>query len=236
MISMLIYLHKKRELAALCKLGNEIVCKISDEDWNFISHSDKEIVFEFLKSNPIIDISCVEIKDEQGVTVAEQLRKSNENMYIILVTEQGVSPIVYIKPTIMAASLLIRPLNVNMVKRVFTEVIREYLRKFKSNDNSSFVIDNRDGRQLIPYSKIMYFESREKRIYVNTGNKEFSFYDTLDNLQRNLPKTFLRCHRSFIVSRSYIKSIFISQNIITLENNIIVPLSRSYKNVFKELK
>lgn len=236
MISMLFYSHDKRELIAFDKLGREVVSRVSDDDWDFLCYHDKKLVRDFLAKNPVIDLSCVDVADNGGVELAEALRRDNEEMYMILLADATVSPVVYIRPTIMAGSLLMRPLSRDSVKSVFFEAFRRYLRKFEESTGESFLIDNRDGRQLIPYSKICFFESRDKKIYVNAGTKEYSFYDTLDNLQDKLPEGFLRCHRSFIVARSYIKKIMLSQNMIVLENDSIVPLSRSYKSIFKEIK
>ncbi len=69
----------------------------------------------------------------------------------------------------------------------------------------ALVIENKGERQIIPYTNIMYLESRSKKIYVIVGNKEYSYYDTLDNLENKLGSEFIRCHRSYIVSRYYIK-------------------------------
>lgn len=236
MISALIYSHERRELSAISRLGREIICKISEDDWDFFSFSDKKDVYDFLSADPIIDMSCVDIFDTNGISIAERLRETNNNMYIILLTDASISPVLYIRPTIMAGSLLMRPLTEKSVKRVFTEAVRECLKKFRKDDGEAFAIENRDGRQLIPYSRIIFFESREKKIFVNTGSREYSFYDTLDNLEKNLPKGFIRCHRSYIIARKNIKKIILSQNTIILDNECEVPLSRSYKSVFKELK
>lgn len=236
MISMLLYSHDRRELKAFDSLGREVVSRVSDDDWDFLCYHDKKLVLDFLSKNPVIDLSCVDVADNGGVELAETLRRDNAEMYMILLTDATVSPVVYIRPTIMAGSLLMRPLSRDSVKSVFLEAFRQYLRKFEDNTGDSFLIDNRDGRQLIPYRKICFFESRDKKIYVNTGAKEYSFYDTLDNLEDKLPEGFLRCHRSFIVSRDYIKKILLSRNMIVLEDDSVVPLSRSYKSVFKEIK
>lgn len=237
MISMICYSHIKKELTAFRKLSYDITCRISDDDWNFLSYSDRKLLMDYLEENPVIDISCVDVAAESGVEIAENLRNRNVNMYIILLADGSMSPMLYVRPSIMAGSLLIRPLTSDMVKMVFTEAIKEYLRKFhQENGKLSFVIDNRDGRQLIPYERILFFESRDKKIFVVTDGFEYSFYDTLDNIEQNLSDGFIRCHRSFIVSRSRIKKVLFSKNIILLDNDCQVPLSRSYKSIFKELK
>lgn len=236
MISVLLYSHEKRELSVFSRLGREIVGRLSDDDWDFLSYDDKRLVLDLLKSNPIIDMSCVDITVENGVEMAEMLRQCNNGMYIILLTDASVSPVLYIRPTIMAGSLLMRPLSAEKIKKVFTEAVSEYLKKFNEGKDDLFVIENRDGRQLIPYGKITFFESREKKIYVSAGSKEYSFYDTLDNLEQKLPEGFLRCHRSFIVARSGIDRIVLSQGTIILKDGCRLPLSRSYRSVFKEFK
>ena len=97
------------------------------------------------------------------------------------------------------------------------------------------LIETREGRTYVPFSKIYYFEAREKRIYVRLKKQELTFYDTIEHLSERLPDGFIRCHRSFIVNRSRIQRVMLSKNLIELEQNMEIPLSRSYKPVFKEL-
>ncbi len=240
MVSLLLYSRLKRELQVIKKNSLEVICKISDDDWDVFEYEDKQKVMDFLKKNPILDMSCVDVAQADGVEIAEQIRKSNGDMYIILISDSGVSPMTYIKPTIMAGSLLLRPLSEENIKNVFLEAIQEYLKKIGSDTNSEnknvFVIDNRDGRQRIPYERINFLEARSKKIYINTDNLEYSFYDTLDNLEKILNDSFVRCHRSFIVSKKSIKKIMFSQNLIELINGSMVPISRTYKSLLKELR
>ncbi len=236
MISMLLYAERQQEVNAFCRLGRELAGTLSDEDWRFSGFSDRQKLLSFLGENPLIDLCCLEITDSGSVEAAERLRRSNKEMFIILLADAAVPPTLYIRPSVMAGSLLLRPLSSDSVRRVFSEAFGEYLKKLSSGDGDAFVIDSRDGRQLVPYGRISYFESRDKRLYVNTGDREFSFYDTLDNLEQRLPDGFARCHRSFIVNLSAVKKVMLSQGMIELNNDGIVPLSRSYKTVFKELK
>ncbi|MBQ5399165.1 MAG: response regulator transcription factor [Ruminococcus sp.] len=236
MIVMLTYSSSKRELKAICDTGEETACVLSDEDWDFLSYSDSSLFEKFLSKNPSVDISCVDVEAKNGIAAAGRLRQSNANMYLILLTSPAVSPAAYIRPNIMAGSLLMRPLSREALKSVIYEAFREYLKKFYSDDNDdSFALNSHEGRRLIPYRSIVFFESRNKRIYLNTGSDEYSFCDTLDNLEDRLSDEFIRCHRSFIVSKYHIKKILLSKSTIETDCGYCVPLSRSYKSVVKEM-
>lgn len=233
MITMMVYSAVKKEITIIKKQGFEVICRISDEDWNFENYNTVEILEKFLSTNPIIDISCIDITAEDGIYVAEKVRRINRDMCMIVVADLKVPPTSYIKPSIMASSLLLKPLTDSNVNQVLSDTMSAF---FYDCNKKSFVIDNRNGRQLIPYDKIFFFESRAKKIFVCTNGREYSFYDTLDSLEKKLDDSFIRCHRSYIVSRSQIRKIIFSQNIIELINDDVIPISRSYKSVLKELK
>ncbi len=234
MITMLTYSKFKKEVSVIKKGAFEISCKLSDDDWDFPGFSDVNGLKEFLRSCPVIDILCVDVTADRGIELSETMRSKNSNMCIIILADGTISPMLYIKPTIMASSLIMRPLTESSVSEIFLDAMRSYLKKYSNGgDGDYFVINNRDGRQLIPYEQIMYFESRSKKVFVDTGGMEYSYYDTLDSLEEKLSGDFVRCHRSFIVSRSHIKQIKLSQNMIILDDGRCIPLSRTYKSVVK---
>ena len=121
MISVLLYSHEKRELTLFSKTGREVVGKISADDWQFYGYRDCETIYRFLSEHPLIDISCVDVAAMDGIRLAEHLRKQNREMFMVLLADMSVSPMDYIRPTIMAGSLLMRPVCAENVKRVFTE-------------------------------------------------------------------------------------------------------------------
>lgn len=237
MISFLLYSHIKKELKPIKSISVNEVSILCEEEWKINDFFDDNSFIDYLEQQPEVDISCIDITGKMGVTSAEKARNNSNNMYIILIADTNISPAKYIKPSIMAGSLLLRPLTKAMCQSVLKEAFLYYINKYKAEDgNKSFVVNTRDGKQLVQYNNIMFFESREKKIFLNTKCFEYSFYDTLDNLELKLDDSFLRCHRSFIVSKEHIKKIKLSQNIIILDNDCQIPLSRSYKSVFKELK
>ncbi|MDO5551103.1 MAG: LytTR family DNA-binding domain-containing protein, partial [Lachnospiraceae bacterium] len=64
--------------------------------------------------------------------------------------------------------------------------------------------------------------------------EEFGFYETIENMEKQLPEFFCRCHRSYIVNMQKVKAVKPSLNVIELQDGITVPLSRSYKKTIKE--
>ena len=134
-------------------------------------------------------------------------------------------------------SLLLRPFDSAQVRCVVSKLVKTYFRKYFDNDvkEDVFVVESRDGKQLIPYSRISCFEAREKKVFVVTDNAEYSFYDTIENLEKELPKQFVRSHRGFIVNIDKVEKVLLSQSIIMLDDDTEVPLSRSYKSRFREL-
>ena len=141
----------------------------------------------------------------------------------------------HMRPSINAQSLLLKPLDSESVKEVLNESISSYITKFSEKDDDNFfVVETRGERELIPYDRILFYETREKKVFLNTGDMEYPFYGTLDQLEEKLADRFLRCHRSYLVNKSKINKIYLSQNHLLLNSGEEIPLSRSYKPGVKQ--
>lgn len=235
MISFLAYTKSKNELTLLKQTVTDISSVLSDEDLKMYGFSSRDKFEKFLGNCPVLDISCVDICGNGGIDYAKKVRSTNKDMSILLIVDLSLSPATYIIPSIMAASLLIRPFDRAAVKNVLDTVLKDYCEYFEQEDGGKcFVVETREGKQLVPYSGIVYFESRNKKIFLGTDNEEYSFYGTLDNLEETLDDRFIRCHRSFIAAKKRISKIVLSKNIVVLDNGCEIPLSRSYKGKVKE--
>lgn len=237
MITFLFGMKEKQKAEEMVEISRIYAARLSEENWNYYIKCAKEEIAKFIEENNLIDMSCMDVTMAEGIELTKQVRKKNSNSFIILVADKNMSPMQYIVPDIQAGALLIKPYTAEMLQRVLSEAINSYMLRFLSaKRQEQFVVDSREGRIVISYDKIYYFEARDKKIIVNTGAKEISFYDTMDHLEQQLPDMFERCHRSFIVSKFKITRINLSQNYIGMQDDIFVPLSRTYKKNFKELK
>ena len=154
---------------------------------------------------------------------------------MILIADGRTSPASYMKPTIMAGSLLLRPFHENEIRNAFREAFGSFFRVEEEHEKKGqFIFDNREGKWRIDYEHIYYFEAREKKVFLNTGTRELGFYDTMENIQRALPSWFIRCHRSFLINGKMIEKLLLGQNLVVLKDGWEIPVSRTYKKEIKE--
>lgn len=73
--------------------------------------------------------------------------------------------------------------------------------------------------------EILYAESSKRIISLTSAEEAWTVYMKMDELEKMLPKYFLRCHKSYIVNMNQILS-FSSEGVI-LENGKKLPVSRA---------
>lgn len=173
---------------------------------------------------------------EGVIPVLEALRRANPELKLVLLADGTVSPVTYIRPTILPTALLWRPLRQEETHRTLWEVmagIRTDGETAPETAGESFSVEIRGDVRRIPYHQILFFESGNKRLNLHTQRKEIPFSGTLEKLEQELPDTFIRVHKSFIVNRTAIRQIQYGQNQVILEGDITIPISRSYKPALK---
>lgn len=235
MIAMLIADSRTKERRAISFEAHEQAARQTEEYWEWMECSDDSELKKLVAEDPRLHLACVDITMKDAVEMAKEIRARSAEVYMILVADMTVSPAVYMRPTIGAESLLLRPLDGSQIRDVLSEAIGTFVKRFlDTGDRRVFVLENRGARELIEYDRICYFESREKKLFCNTGGEEYPFYGTLDQLEEQLGEDFIRCHRSFLVNKDKIERVFLSQNCLELEGDIELPLSRSCKPAVKE--
>ncbi|MDD3253292.1 MAG: LytTR family DNA-binding domain-containing protein [Lachnospiraceae bacterium] len=212
-----------------------MAARLSDEQWKLSFFDRKESVEDFLRDSPLMDLACYDVASPGGIDYLEKMRSQYRDIQLLLIAEPTMSPMEYIRPTILASALILRPLSEAQLYDCLADIWEMCRKNNSSGQEERLVIEAREGKTYVPFSKIYYFEAREKKIYVRLKNQELTFYDTLENLLERLPDTFVRCHRSFIVCKNRIHRVLLSKNSIELEQGMEIPLSRSYKSAFKEI-
>ena len=234
MVSMMVYDPRAEELELMKRLIRQAAAVLTEEKWQMEFFVAREQVASFLKDRPLLDLACYDVSYKGSIDDLERIRRDYQKLQLLIIADASMSPMEYIRPTILASSLLIRPISQEQAKEQLMELVEQFRDQTPNGQEESLVIETREDRTYVPLAQIYYFEAREKRIYVRLKKQELAFYETMEHLTERLPDYFVRCHRSFIVNRQRIRRVMLSKSLIELEQGIQLPLSRSYKPAFKE--
>ena len=237
MISMMTFCSEIQELIRIKNISKKHVAILSEDKWVMEFYDKIEEFKTKIKENPKLDIICYELEPEHGISYASYIRKCYEQAYLILMADMNISPIEYIKPDILPTGLIITPATTEDVSKVLWNVFEAYIDKINENKvHRAYVVANREDRITIPYNDILYFEARNKKIYIRYKNEEIGFYESMDKIEKELEEEFVRAHRGYLINKSMIRKINLAENIVTLKDDITIPLSRKYRGELKLIK
>lgn len=236
MIIELIADASKKETEYICTFTKDAVAGLSDEMLKFCKCMNVEEFAALIQNGTRTDLACVDVTQPGAIGLTERFREGNRQSCIVLIANKDISPLSYMRPSISAQSLIMRPCSLADVKNTVHEAVAYTLAHYTKPDHEEvFVFKNENGLQRIPYSAIWYFESYDKKLYVVSGAKKDRFEGTLKKLEEQLAERFVRCHNSYLVNKDKVDSLQLSKNLLLLKDGSGIPVSRSYKPVIKEL-
>lgn len=223
------------ENSLLREVSKKKIARVSENMWAIRDHLSVEQFQSLVQMGNDLDVVYMDVTREHAIEVTEQMRQKNEQTVLMIIADETVSPMEYLKPSVQASSLLLRPFKEQQAKEVVEKTWDWY--EEKTNREEEFLsLEIDHDKVTIPYGQILYFESNNKKIYVNLQNEKYCMMETLERLEKYLPDYFIRTHRSYIVNKRKIRDIYLSKGEIALEHETFVPISRSYKPMIKELK
>ncbi len=235
MISMVVYCEEDEEIKKIKKIIGDIIPLISEEKWDLRFYTTLEAFKRCMEKRNGIDLLIFDVTRRGAIDELARIRRTEKEAFLLIIANMAISPMTYMKPSIKATSLLLRPIEENHMNRVLKEFLVDFIERQEEHSGQHiFQIETKGEVQYIPYHKIYYFEARKRKLYLRTLSEEYAFANTVDNLQQTLGEQFIRCHRSFIVNSRKIVSIALADNMIKLTNELVVPLSRGYRGGIKQ--
>lgn len=189
---------------------------------------------QWVKEQYPIDILVCDVTKKGAIEALKKARKKHAEALIIPLADRSVLPAEYVTPEILPFTLLWKPITCDSLRDTLLYVISHIYEKKGIRSAKSFELITKQETRYIPYEEILYFEARDKKIYLRLKHQEICFYTTLGSLEKQLPENFIRCHKSYIINSNYIANVEWSDQMINLQGQIAIPLSRTYRNRFKE--
>ena len=122
---------------------------------------------------------------------------------------------------------LIKPLG----KGAIYSVLETYLRKNGMHEEQ-FLFKQGHKHCKMNYSVILYFRSVGRQVLIKTLKEEVYFYGKLQDIEGNLPTTFLKIHKSYLINYDYVKEYQYTR--IKMKNDEVINISNPYRNHVQE--
>ncbi len=184
------------------------------------SYASGEEFFKRRKAGQEICAYFLDIKMNtmSGLAVAKRLRREGYDGPIVFLT--AFREYVFDGYDVHAFAYLLKPVRREKLFHCLDEIAARMR-------EDTYCLQTRQETVRIPYSKIMAFSVNHHDVDILTMDDVYSTHTTLEKLAAQLPKEFIRVHRSYIVHLPHVAKI--STQTITLTNGMTVPVGRTYQ-------
>lgn len=188
--------------------------------------TNKESAMQKMESNSIaLLIIDIVISDINGIDLAKEIHSQYPDIKIIFITGYGDVYYKEIFNSLSPQGFIEKPIRFNTLD-FFIKEIEKGLKSKTEKLEQKLKISYNHQDYLIPVDDITHIQSKKRVCEIATDIQIYKYYIKLNDLEKMLPDSFIRCHQSYIVNPTYIKSF--QSNQFTLINDEIVPISENH--------
>ena len=188
---------------------------------------------DLIASASVIDILIMDInigasKSQNGIEIAEKIKKNNRNCQVIFISgySEYAQDIFDARPVYFIS----KPID----EEVLCHAINLAMDNLVKTRNHRFSYQKESKIYIIPLEDVIYFESNRRIIKIYTADGTDAFYDTMNAIEARLKEDFIRIHQSYLVNPRYISTFSGSE--ILLTDGTKLPVSKPrMANVREEL-
>ncbi len=200
----------------------------------FSTSPDVLINYKIKDNYTYIFILDVIYKNISGLDIAKKIRRQYKEVFIIFITGHIELLYMVINQNIMPSGFIEKPLNENDVRKALFNIF-DYYSENNKKIIQTLTVNTGAAVYRIPYDEIIYIEALNKKIFIYSDTQRVSCYNSLQALEGELGKSFIRCYKSFIVNKNRIKNIFFAEMTVEMSNGSRISMSRTYKSEMKRL-
>lgn len=181
---------------------------------------------DFLVEMPLnLDMIFFDIQMDglNGIEVAARVRKTNEHIVIIFVTNNPQYALAGY--SVDALDYLIKPPTQELIDRLLPRAVR----RLGEAHHACLTIHNNEGLFVVNVSDVNYIELENRRMIVHTRSESISCLGTLQSMEEQLPGTFFRCHSAFLINLLAVECLK-GQDVIVAGKQI--PISKHRRSEF----
>lgn len=172
---------------------------------------------------------------ERCIQMFGQVMERNRDNYAVLCIYDGSQLNTVLSRCMRPAGILLAPFPDELTRASLRRILNDYMSLHSHEDETEYMMVN-SGKTVrrIAYRDILYLEAQDKLLNICLGRHVITVRGSLNALAETLPEEFIRCHRSYIVNRSYIERLNLPEMALHLTTQERLPISRSYKEALRE--
>ena len=221
----------------LCDDNLDVLNKLSNMFESIFIQNDfnAEISFKTTKSfeienyivNHSIDVLVLDIQlgsKLNGIDIANKVRKNNKNCYIIFTTAHP--EYVFIAYQCKTFDFICKPIT----KERLEETVVRLFDDINNNTATSKYIKLDNKNTFIRENEIQYIKKDGMKLIFHTPTRNYEMYSSFAKIQKDLPKNFIRCHKSFIANTNNIMKVESKKNLIYFDEKVTCDIGPKYKD------
>ncbi|MCM1057435.1 MAG: LytTR family DNA-binding domain-containing protein [Firmicutes bacterium] len=183
----------------------------------------------FLEQGGHLDILFLDIElfKLSGIEVGNFIRNRMEDrgMQIIYISgESSYAPKLFKSQPM---DFLVKPITQQQIEDSLALAV-----KLIEKSTEKFEFQNGRVYHYISYSDIIYFESVGRKIRIVEADAEEEFYGEVRDLDKKLPKEFLRIHQSYIINKTHV--LRYTYEMAEMDNGTMLSISKAYRKQVRE--
>ena len=195
-------------------ISNNINAEVS------LATTEQSLIYDGIKNNEI-DVLFLDVDFNNlgmnGIQFGIELRKINKNFKLIFMT----SHFEYVMFSFKCKTFdyIMKPLDLekitNVLKRLESDLAETELGLLKVNKD--YIVRTKD---------ILFIERNKSKATIYTKDSTYETCSSLNTLEHELPKSFVRVHRSYIVNKEQISKISKENKSIYFNESLSCPLGQ----------
>lgn len=173
MNAVVIYSRSKAESGMLHDAFRAIAGFRERDAWTVRRAATREELLQAVTDGAIAQICFADITGVSGLPIAEFVRRLFESAQLVLVVDSATPPTSYIRPGILPAGLLFKPLSLEAVRPLMQELLRivRTRRQAEVFQDAAISVASHGSTYRIPLREVLYFEARNKKLYLYTRSR-----------------------------------------------------------------
>lgn len=202
-------------------LESEFIIQELDAQITIVTDNQRKILEAIQKKEIDILFLDVDFKNggKNGIDFAKELRDLNKDFFLIFLT--GHQRYMHLSFIVKVFDYLVKPINRNIIE----DLVRRLKNEFAYNKNIFLHLNKWEAVRI---DDILYIERKARKSIIVTKTDTFTSSKSLDTLLNELPISFRKSHRSYIINDSKITSIDKKKGYVYFSKNIFCPINSKF--------